>query len=460
MGLRRKNVRLRTFFIQYLLVLFVSFVVIVSVGIGLFSISLKTGFVLSISDVEAQIENQKAMISSAKTVSAGMIPKTCKYAVVSSSGVFLSGSMNKTETDMAWRTIQSGRRTSGVSLITGLNAKCYFPIERQNEICIVEYSALSQFSADFLREHLPAPEILLFWVILVAFLIEIFLLSKLYGRKISLKLLPLQNATEKIQNKDLEFEIQYSGIKEIDAALRSLDSMKTELQQSLEKQWKSEQTRKIQISALAHDIKTPLTVVRGNAEMLNDTEQTEEQKECTSYILKNADQMEQYVQMLIDLSKAEVGYSLQLENVNMRAFLDDIYSQINALASIKQLKTEFDEKDLPDIIHLDISLMQRAIINIVSNAVDYSPEHGVICFSTSKNKDKIRFTITDSGKGFSSENLKNATKQFYQGDSSRSSKLHYGMGLFIAASIVKQHGGTLLIANSPVRGGGMVTIEV
>lgn len=460
MGLKHKDIKLRTFFTQYLLVLFIGFILIVSVGIGLFFISLKTNFVLSVSDVEAQIENQEVMVSSSKTVDAGMIPKTCKYAVVSPNGVFLSGSMDKFETDMAWRTIQSGRRTSGISFMTGLNAKCYFPIERQNEICIVEYSALSQFSDRFLREHLPAPEIVLFWAILAAFLIEIFLLSKLYGKKIGRKLLPLQNATEKIQNKDLEFVIQYSGIKEIDAALRSLDSMKTELKQALEKQWKSEQMRKIQISALAHDIKTPLTVIHGNAEMLKDTDQTEEQKEFTHYIMKNADQMEQYVRMLIDLSKAEVGHSLQLENANTRTFLDNLYSQINALASVKQLKTEFDEKDLPDIINLDISLMQRAIINIVSNAVDYSPEHGVICFSTSVNKDKIRFTITDSGKGFSPEDLKNATKQFYQSDSSRSSKLHYGMGLFIADSIVKQHGGTLLIENSPARGGGMVTIEV
>ncbi|SNT12428.1 His Kinase A (phospho-acceptor) domain-containing protein [Anaerovirgula multivorans] len=211
---------------------------------------------------------------------------------------------------------------------------------------------------------------------------------------------------------------------------------------------------------MAHDLKTPLTVVRGNAEMLCDTEQTEEQKEHTCYILKNADQMEQYVQMLIDISKAEAGYSLQLKDVNMRTFLNNLYTQINALASVKQLKTEFDEKDLPDIIGIDASLMQRAIINVVSNAVDYSKEHGAIWFSVSAEDNKIRFIVTDSGKGFSPKDLKNAINQFYQSDFSRSSKLHYGMGLFIADSIVKQHGGTLVVANSPATGGGMVTIEI
>jgi signal transduction histidine kinase len=311
-----------------------------------------------------------------------------------------------------------------------------------------------------LREHLPVPEILLFWMILAAFLFEIILLSRLYGRKISRKLIPLQNATKKIRGQDLAFEIQYSGIEEIDAALQSLDSMKAELRLSLERQWKMEQTKKTQISALAHDLKTPLTVVRGNAEMLCDTEQTEEQKEYTRYIMKNADQMGQYVQMLIDISRAEAGYSMQRKDVSIRAFLDELYAQINALVSVKQIKTEFDEKNLPDIISVDISLMQRAIINVVSNAVDYSPEHGTIWFSVSSEDNKVRFTVTDSGKGFSPEDLRNATNQFYQGDFSRSSKLHYGMGLFIADSIVKQHGGTLAVANSPSTGGGMVTIEI
>lgn len=458
MGLRNKNIRLRTFFVQYLLALFVGFLLIVLISVGLFFTSLKTGFIISVGDVEANIESKKTEIASAKTVSADLIPETCEYAVVSENGEFLSGSMTKSEVDDAWNAIQSGRRTSGISLMTGLNVQCYFQIERQNEFVIVKYSALSQFSAEFLREHLPAPEIVLFWTILAAILAKIILLSRLYGRKISRKLIPLQTATEKIENKDLEFEVQYSGIQEIDVALQSLESMKTELKRSLETQWKIEQTRKMQISALAHDIKTPLTVVRGNAEMLNDTDQTGEQREFTHYILKNANQMEQYVQMLIELSKAEGGYLLQRENVNTRAFLDELYSRIHALVSIKHLKTEFEEKNLPEIINLDSSLMQRAIMNIVSNAVDYSPDGGLIQFFVSAENHRFRFTVEDSGKGFSAEDLKNATMQFYQGDSSRSSKSHYGMGLFIVDSIVRQHGGSLSIANS-AKGGGMVTIE-
>jgi len=461
MGLINKTVKLRTFFIRYLLTLIIGFLLIILICIGLLFASLKIGFIVSVGDVEAAIERQKDAIASAETLSAALIPQICEYAVVSTNGEFLSGSMTESEAMAAWDTVQSGRKTSSGSLLyTGLNVDCYFPIERQNEVCIIQYSSMSQYSSKIIREYLPSPGIMLFWILCTALLIEIFFLSRFYGRKISDKLIPLQNATGKIREKDLAFEVEYSGIQEIDAALQSLDSMKTELGLSLEKQWRMEQAKKTQISALAHDLKTPLTVIRGNAEMLCETEETEEQKEYTRYIMKNADQMERYVQMLIAISKAEGSDSLEIKNVNMRMFLNDLYMHINALTSVKQLKTEIDEKNLPDIIRIDESLMQRAIINVVSNAVDYSPEHGILWFSVSEEDKKISFTVTDSGKGFSPEELKNAKNQFYQGDFSRSSKLHYGMGLFIADSIVKQHHGTLVIANSPATCGGRVTIEI
>ncbi len=457
-NIRKKGMKLRSFFIQYLFALFTGFVLIILTVTGVFFLSLKTGFVISVSDVEASIEQQKPAIMSVETVEAESIPKFCRYALLSSSGEFLSGNLTKSEAITAWKIVRSGRSTSGGYL--KLDVTCYFPIVRENQICILAYSSLSQYRVPLLQKYLPCPEIMLFWFILMAFLLEILLLSRLYGRKISHRLLPLQSATEKIREKDLTFEIQYSGIDEIDAALQSLNSMKTDLELSLEKQWKMEQTRKTQISALAHDLKTPITVIRGNAEMLCDTELTQEQKDYTRYISKNVSQMEQYVQMLIDISKADTGYPLQLNKINLRVFLEDLYMQIKAIAAVKQIELEFEEKALPEFLCVDISLFQRAIINVVSNAVDYSPEQGTILFSTEGAYDKITFTITDSGKGFSFEALNNATSQFYQGDLSRSSKAHYGLGLFIADSIVKQHDGTLIITNSPATGGGMVSLEM
>ena len=109
---------------------------------------------------------------------------------------------------------------------------------------------------------------------------------------------------------------------------------------------------------------------------------------------------------------------------------------------------------------LDKELIFRGFMNIISNAVEYTPKVGVIKLHIVCSDKNLRFIITDSGQGFTKEALKSATKQFYMGDISRSSKTHFGMGLYIADSITKMHNGKLILENSPDTGGGKVTIEI
>ena len=99
-------------------------------------------------------------------------------------------------------------------------------------------------------------------------------------------------------------------------------------------------------------------------------------------------------------------------------------------------------------------------MNVVSNAVEHSPEHSKIDFIAEATEDHIRFCVIDRGNGFPSEDMLQATEQFYMGDTGRTSNAHYGMGLYITKSIVQLHGRTLQIANSPVTGGGQVAIEI
>lgn len=221
-----------------------------------------------------------------------------------------------------------------------------------------------------------------------------------------------------------------------------------------------EKERRKQISALAHDIKTPLTVVRGNTDLLLKTNQTEEQKEYTAFIQESTRQMEQYIKTLIEISKAEMGYILNKQPVNSKLFIDSMYNQISALAAFKKLSIDFHTRNLPEFFDADRDLLQRAVMNIASNAVDYSLENAKIDFSVEAIGDKIYFCIIDCGKGFSPDALKNATQQFYMADKSRTSKAHYGMGLFITKSIVEQHGGVLLLENSKETGGGKATVVI
>lgn len=99
-------------------------------------------------------------------------------------------------------------------------------------------------------------------------------------------------------------------------------------------------------------------------------------------------------------------------------------------------------------------------MNIVSNALDYSKENGQILLDFYYRSKTFCIKVTDYGKGFSKEDLKNGTNEFYMGNKSRNSKNHYGIGLYTAKKIVDSHNGKLKLANSKVTGGGEVTIEI
>ncbi|MGW8115276.1 sensor histidine kinase [Caproicibacterium sp. NSD3] len=449
----RKPKKLRTIFIGYLLIFCIVTFLLVALLATFYAILSSTGAILPGYFSETQLSKMKYQISNSETVTPDMIPETCSYAVFSPEGKFLSGDLNPADADQAWKS------TQGIDSKTN-SINHYFIIPRKNEVCIVRYTYMAQFSSLLLRRFLPYPEILFFILLGIGFLLESFLLASLLGKNMVQKISSLQNATEKIQNQDLEFTVESSGILEIDNVLRSLDKMKETLKASMKKQWRMEKERRKQMSALAHDIKTPLTVVRGNTDLRLKTNQTEEQKEYTAFIQESTHQMEQYLKMLIEISKAETGYTLNKQPINSKSFIDSMYNQILALAAFKKLTIDFNTHNLAESFDADNDLLQRAVLNIASNAVDYSPENAKINLSVEAIGNNIYFCIIDCGKGFSPDALKNAAQQFYMADKSRTSKAHYGMGLFIAKSIVEQHGGVLLLENSEETGGGKVTIKI
>lgn len=449
----RKPRTLRRLFTGYIAAFCVGTILLAGFMIAGSAKLMSVGVILPANYGEVQLSAVKEKIESSDTVTPDMIPNTCSYGVFTRQGRFVSGNLSKEDAATAWKVTQ-------VQSNNHYFVYYYLSIPRKNEICIVRYVLFMQFRSPVLRRFFPAPEILLYLIFGIGFLLEVFLLASSFGKRLAKKLQSLQTATGKIQNQDLNFSVESSGIYEIDNVLNSIDKMKEALKTSLQKQWELEQSRREQISALAHDIKTPITVVRGNADLLSETDQTVEQKDYTSYIADSTRQMEQYIKTLIEISKAESGYSLNRKNLDTNAFIMEIHTQISALTAAKKLSLHFETHDLPQSFYADSELLQRAILNIVSNAVDFSTENGTVIFNANCADDMIQFCTIDSGKGFSSDALKNATQQFYMSDKSRTSNAHYGMGLFIAKSIAVQHFGTLLIENSSETGGGKVTIQI
>ncbi len=455
MELKRKHkvIKLRTIFIRYLFLFCIGTICWSLIMFFSYSAIISSGRIYPANYAEQQLAKAKNAIASSDGVKPAQIPELCNYAVYMMNGTKLSGNLSQQDAEKAWQEVSTSE--TGQDLFYQ-----YVKINQKNQICVIRYSLFPQYKSPILRKYLPGIDTLIFILFILGLVTGALILASTFGKKLTRKMSSLQHATEKIQSQDLEFTVQSSGVLEIDHVLESLDQMKNALKSSLEKQWDLEQARREQMSALAHDIKTPLTVAHGNVDLLSETDQTKEQKEYTAYLLESVCQMEQYIKSLIEISTAELGYSLNIEPTDSKSFMDCILKQMTALGAVKKVTVHCETHDLPTSFDIDSNLLQRAILNIVSNAVEFSPENGKIDFIADATQNHIRFCATDCGKGFSTDDLKQATQQFYMGDKSRSSNTHYGMGLFIAKSIAAQHNGTLVIANSTETGGGEVTIEI
>nr|WP_243159185.1 HAMP domain-containing sensor histidine kinase [Clostridium sporogenes] len=452
MGINKKQATLKTVFLRYLLALALAFFAAIIIEIIIASLGMQMNFFNSANYSEDLARRAKPILQSAEKITEDMIPNGCKFAVFDKEFKVITTDLK--EEDLKQATLYA----KGISRKNG-DKKSYYFIERKDGFCVLQYYIKMSYSSEWMNEHFPNPEFLLITILILGCLIGAFIISIVFAKNLKNNLIPLMKATEKIKEQDLDFEIENSPIKEFNDVLCSISDMKEELKESLKEQWNLEKTKKDQISSLAHDIKTPLTIIKGNTELLKDSYLNNEQKEYIGFIEKNSIQIEKYIKLLIDMSKGKLEFLEKLQKTNTKEFVYDIYNQLIALAGPKELHINFQQKDIPENIIINKEAMHRAIINIISNAVDYSSCNSNLYFYVEGKSDSVEFSVIDSGKGFSNEDLKAAKKQFYMGDSSRTSKTHWGMGLYIADSIVKQHNGILTIENSH-QGGGKVIIKI
>ena len=381
------------------------------------------------------------------------IPMGIEYALLDKNYQLIETTLDENELEQAMRYATTGASDQNLQ-------KRYLLVTRENEYVVLQYYIGAQYTNEWMNEHLPSPDILLIVLIAAGGLFVCLLLTTRFAKKLRLQLVPLFEATSEVAKQNLDFEVGHSNIKEFEDVLISFSHMKESLKASLEQQWKAEQMQKEQIAALAHDLKTPLTVIQGNADLISETELDEEQRLYAEYIGCSSEQMQLYIRTLIDISRATIGYQLHRENIDLPAYVEQLREQINALCQTKKIELQMEIENLPAALSADKLLLERAIMNVVNNALDYSPQDSSISISMIGNKGSLEISVTDAGPGFSQEDLMHAEEQFYMADHSRSSDLHFGMGLFITKSIIRQHGGQLILSNSKKTGGARVTISI
>ncbi|NLJ40503.1 MAG: HAMP domain-containing histidine kinase [Clostridiales bacterium] len=289
------------------------------------------------------------------------------------------------------------------------------------------------------------------------------LFSRIFVNNIKRPLQLLMDASRKIKEKDLDFEIDYYADNELGKLCFAFSEMKDELKKSLSAQWKMEQERVEMVEALAHDLKAPLSIIRGYSEALIDSniDGGEKLSKYLEIIKGNAEKCSTLVQQMqytMDLERADG--QLQLVPVKLSEFLEQKVHQYILQAKQKDITITLNVQGEPQTsILIDKDKVERILDNIVSNSLQYTPTGGRIDISVKAEEENIFYEICDSGSGFSKKDLEKAFDKFYRGDEARRSKDgHSGLGLYIVKQLLEQLDGSIKLSNAD-SGGACVTFH-
>lgn len=448
-----KTTSLKLSFWKFLCMLLIGLIASVVIPFSLIFAGTSTGFITYADYSERSAKNLVPVIAATPDLTDVQLPMGCKYLVLDKNYQVVKTSLEKNDLDAAMDYAISGKINENLN-------KQYLLVTRENEYVILQYYIGSQFTNEWFYEHFPSPETILYILIAVNCIAVCIILTTKFAKNMRVQLTPLFDATEQVAQQNLDFVVGHSKIKEFEDVLCSFADMKNNLKISLEKQWSAEQLQREQIAALAHDLKTPLTVIQGNIDLMSETNLDDEQRLYAGYITESSEQIGFYIKTLIDISRTISGYQLCMEEIDIADYMKRIEAQANSLCLTHNICLCMEIGTNLETFKADKLLLERAIMNVINNALDYSPPKGTVYVIVQSTDDFLQISVTDEGNGFTSEALYHAQEQFYMGEKSRTSNMHFGMGLYITSNIIKQHNGQLVLKNSDKTGGAQVIIKI
>ena len=219
---------------------------------------------------------------------------------------------------------------------------------------------------------------------------------------------------------------------------------------------KLEQVVKLEIakneffSNISHEFRTPINILLGTTQVLNKNIENnniklENLKKYSNYIRQNAYRLLRLVNNLIDINKMDMGaYNLRCSNQNIVNIIEDITLSVADYTKNNNINLVFDTDKEEIITYCDPDKIERIMLNILSNAIKYTPENGLIHVTINSNPEEITVLIKDSGVGIPSEKLNTVFDRFEQVDVSLNRKCEgSGIGLSIVKNLVHMHGGKI-----------------
>lgn len=270
-----------------------------------------------------------------------------------------------------------------------------------------------------------------------------------YRKKLREPITQLQNGVERIQEDNLDFHIEYDGDDELGRLCCSMEKMRRELRQKHKALWESLEQRKLLNASVSHDLRTPITVLKGYLDYLEKNipqdKLTEDMLFDTVSSMQGAvNRLELYVESVRDIEKIE-NIEIEKRSENVKLLLNELRSNVQQLAGNKEIIISNDIT--VDKIQIDKGVFFRILENLLQNALRYAEKQ--VSINLSHKKDFLILTVKDDGKGFSAADLEKATTVFYSNDKE---KQHFGIGLSVCKILCEKHGGLLYVGNQKEKG--------
>lgn len=286
----------------------------------------------------------------------------------------------------------------------------------------------------------------------VVFLVCIILAGvQFYRSKLKIPIQLLDHASQKIRDNDLDFHLSYDRTDEMGRLCDSFETMRRSLFVNNQTMWRQMEERKRLNAAFSHDLRTPLTVLKGHTDMLvkylpsgklSEQKMWETAKTMSAHIAR----LERYVNAMNQLQKLE-DIDVQRACVPRASFVRTLEQSACILCSPHDLR--FTDHCACDTLYVDAPIVLQVCENLLSNAARYAAHDVEV--TCSLHRDALCITVCDDGPGFSSQDLLHAAKPFYKSDTSADNP-HFGLGLYICSLLCQRHGGALSIANGPAGG--------
>lgn len=446
---KRKLTSLRSVLLRYLFLCGGGCALILVLWWVIFMQLINSGFLLpAVASAQACADARETVAAvTAETFDSNQISDLCRWAVVQNDTVL--------QTNMDDRHLKIALNAFHGSGNLGYTQYQYDVKMADGRFCLLQYDYATPYADPALRDTLP--DFQTCYMLLLALLVIAWLGWQTHCtvRVFAAETACLHRAVDAIAAQQPErIDADGAHLREFSATLHAMQTMGRELTDSLQSQWRMEQQRAEQIAALTHDLKTPLSIIQGNADLLAEDALSADQQTQVEAILRGTDRAQQYLAAL----RTACAPSAAGETFPSHTLVSELAETARALCAPAGVQLILNEQWQGTLCAAQCDLL-RAAENLLDNAVRYTPRGGTVTLLVTKEKQDFILRVTDTGPGFTPEALAKAGEMLYT-DAARSDAAHQGLGLYFARKVAQSHGGVLVLSNLPAAHGACAELRL